>query len=176
MDHRPFEDWLLDNQELTAEQQHQLNSHLRTCASCAAIAEVNLALSSVREAAPLEGFADRFQVRLAARKQAQRRRNTLGFFILVLSTVVALGWLAWPLLKGIYLSPVNVLGSWMASLTSVWVSVQAVMHTGAVLLKVIPGFIPAYVWIGLLVVGGGLGLVWVASLIKFTKVPQGVKL
>ncbi len=31
MNHRPFEDWLLDDQPLTPEQKRDLQSHLRTC-------------------------------------------------------------------------------------------------------------------------------------------------
>ncbi len=100
MDHRPFEDWLLDNQPLTIDQKRQLNTHLQTCSSCTALAEVNLALKSVRLVAPAAGFADRFQVRLAARKQTLRRRNFWGFVILTLSVLVLLGWISSPVLKG----------------------------------------------------------------------------
>ena len=52
MNHRPFEDWLLDNAALTPDQKRQLQTHLQTCSSCTAIAEVNLALKSVRLAEP----------------------------------------------------------------------------------------------------------------------------
>ena len=46
MNYLPFEDWLLEDQHLTSDQEHELQSHLRVCASCAAIAELNLALHS----------------------------------------------------------------------------------------------------------------------------------
>jgi len=174
MDHRPFEDWLLDNQTLTTEQKCLLNAHLRTCSSCTAIAEVNLALSSVNEVAPSEGFTDRFQARLAAKKQALRRRNFWGFFVLTLSTLGILGWIAWPIFKDLILSPVNLLASWISSLASFWAAIQAITRTGEVLFKVIPGFIPAYAWMVILVAAGGWSLVWVVSLMKFTNVSQGV--
>jgi hypothetical protein len=175
MDHRPFEDWLLDNQILNTEQERQLNAHLRTCSSCTAIAEVNLALNSVKEVAPAAGFSDRFQVRLAAKKQALRRRNIWGFMILTLSALGILGWVAWPILKDLILSPVNLLASWISSLASFWAAIQAITRTGAMLFKVVPGFVPVYVWMAILMAAGGWSLVWVVSLIKFTKVSQGVK-
>jgi hypothetical protein len=175
MDHRPFEDWLLDNQTLDTEQERDLNAHLRTCTSCTAIAEVNLALNSVNEVAPAAGFSDRFQARLAAKKLALRRRNVWGFMILTLSSLGILVLAAWPILKDLILSPIDLLASWISSLASFWAAIQAITRTGAMLFKVVPGFIPVYVWMAILVAAGGWSLIWVVSLIKFTKVSQGVK-
>ena len=87
MDHRPFEDWLLNNQNLSADEKRQLNAHLQGCSSCSALAEVNLALKSVKMAEPAAGFAERFQVRLEAQKKALRRRNFWGFLLLTLSVL-----------------------------------------------------------------------------------------
>ncbi|MCX6036820.1 MAG: hypothetical protein NTW99_02795 [Chloroflexi bacterium] len=173
MDHRPFEDWLLDNQPLTMDQKRQLNPHLRTCSSCAALAGVNLALKSVGVAAPAAGFAYRFQVRLAAKKQALRRRNFWGFVVLTLSVLGLFGWVSWPVLKDLIQSPVNLLASWISSLVSFWASLQAIFRAGMVLFKVVPGFVPAYIWAVILFAAGGWSLVWVVSLMKFTKYPQG---
>jgi hypothetical protein len=174
MDHRPFEDWLLDNQPLSTDQKHQLNTHLRTCSACNALAEVNLALNSVKAAAPVAGFADRFQVRLAAKKQALRRRIFWGFVILTLSALGLFGWISWPVLKYLIQSPVDLLASWVSSLVSFWASLQAIFRAGMVLFKVVPGFVPAYIWAVILFAAGGWSLVWVVSLMKFTKYPQGV--
>jgi len=173
MDHRPFEEWLLDNQTLTTEQERQLNTHLRECSSCTVMAEVNLVLDSVREVSPAGGFTDRFQVRLAAKKKALQRRNYWGFLVLTLSTLGILGWLAWPVLKELIQTPVNVLASWITSLASIWAAIQAVTRTGAVLFKVVPGFIPGFVWMVILVTAVGWSLVWVVSLMKFTNFSQG---
>ena len=159
---------------LTTDQKRQLNTHLRTCTSCAALAEVNLALKSVKLAAPAEGFTDRFQLSLAARKQALRRRNVWGFMILTLSVLGLLGWIAWPVLKDLVQSPVNLLASWMTSVVSFVASLQAIFRAGMVLFKVVPGFVPTYIWAVILFAAGGWSLVWVVSLVKFTKIPQGV--
>ncbi len=174
MDHRPFEDWLLDNQPLTPDQKRELNAHLRTCSSCCAIAEVNLALSTVRPAEPAAGFTGRFQTRLASRKLAIRRRNFWGFLILTLSTLGALTWLAWPILEELIQSPINLVASWISSLASFWAALQALTEAGLVLFRVAPGFVPAYIWMVILLGAGAWGLVWVVSFMKSTKVSQGV--
>lgn len=175
MDHRPFEDWLLDdNQPLTADQKRQLNAHLRACSSCASLAEINLALNSVRMAEPAAGFTGRFQLRLAAKKQALRRRNFWGFVVLTVSVLGVLGWISWPALKDLVHSPVNLLASWISPLVSFWASLQAIFRAGMVLFKVAPGFVPAYIRIVILFAAGGWSLVWIVSLMKFTRVPQGV--
>jgi hypothetical protein len=174
MDHRPFEDWLLEPQPLTTDQKRQLNTHLQTCSSCTSLAEVNLALKSVKAAAPAAGFSARFQVRLAARKQVLRRRNFWGFSLLTLSVLGLFGWVSWPVLKDIIQSPVNLLASWISSLFSFWGSLQAIFRAGMVLFKVVPGFVPAYIWAVILFAAGGWSLVWVVSLMKFTKKTQGV--
>jgi len=174
MDHRPFEDWLLEDQTLTIDQKHQLNTHLQTCSSCTALAEVNLALKSVRVAAPAAGFSDRFQIRLAVRKKALRRRNFWGFALLTMSVLGLFVWVAWPVLNDLFQSPVSMLASWISSLVSFWASLQAIFRAGMVLFKVVPGFVPAYIWMVILFAAGGWSLVWVVSLMKFTKYPQGV--
>ena len=173
MDHRPFEDWLLNIQTLSANEKQQLNAHLQGCSSCTALGEVNLALKSVKMAAPTAGFTDRFQVRLETQKKALRRRNYWGFLLLTFSVLSGLVWMAWPVIKSLIQSPVALLASWLSTVVSIWASVEALFQGGRVILKVIPGFIPIYVWIVVLLVAGGWSLLWVFSLMKFTKISQG---
>jgi len=174
MDHRPFEDWLLDNPPLSADQKRQLGTHLRSCSACTALAEVDLALKSVRVAAPAAGFSDRFQVRLAARKKVLQRRNFWGFVVLTLNVLGLFVWVSWPVLKDLIQSPVNWLATWISSLVSSWASLQAILRAGMVLFKVVPGFVPTYIWAVILFAAGGWSMVWIVSLMKFTKYPQGV--
>lgn len=174
MNHRPFEDWMLENQALTPEHKRDLQSHLRTCTQCAALAEVNLALASARVVAPAAGFADRFQVRLAAQRQAQSKRNFWGFLILVISVMTVLSWLAWPILKVVLDSPVGFLSTWLSYLLSLWFWLQALGQAGSVLLRVIPTFVPPYVWALAAFALAGWSLLWVLSILKLAKIPQGV--
>jgi len=174
MNHRPFEDWLLSDEPLAPKQKRELQAHLQACTDCASLAEVSLALKSVRAASPAEGFAGRFQVRLEAQKKAMRRRNFWGFSILTLSVVGVGLWLTWPVLKAALQSPLNLLASWLSYLVSLWASLQAMGHVSSVLIRIVPGFIPIYVWLVILLAGGGWSLVWILSLMKFAKNPQGV--
>ncbi len=174
MDHRPFEDWLLNNQTLSVSEKRQLDAHLQGCSSCSALAEVTLALKTVTMAAPAVGFSDRFQVRLAARKKALRRRNFWGFLLLTLSVLSVLTIISWPVLTSLLQSPVDLLTSWLGSLLSFWASVDAMAHAGFVLFRIVPSFIPTYIWTVVLFAACGWSLLWVFSLIKFTKFSQGV--
>ena len=173
MNHRPFDDWLLADESLTSQQKSELQAHLRTCAECAALAEVNLALKSAKGAVPEAGFVDRFQVRLQAQKRVLRARNFWGYCLLVLSAAGGLLWIFWPVLEGLFRSPVNLLASWLSYLLSLWASLQAMGHVSSVLLRVVPGFIPTTFWALVLLAGGGWSLLWAFSLVKLTKYPQG---
>jgi hypothetical protein len=174
MDHRPFEDWLLDDQPLTNDQERQLNTHLRTCSSCTTLAEVDLALKSVAMVEPAAGFTGRFQVQLAERKKALRRRNFWGFGLLTVSVLVILLLASWPVLNELVQSPVNTLVTRLSWLVSIWASLEAIFRAGEVLFRVVPGFIPLYIWMVVLFAAGGWGLVWAFSLMKLSKYRQGV--
>jgi hypothetical protein len=93
---------------------------------------------------------------------------------LALSTLSGLTLIAWPVITSLLHSPVELLASWISSLLSLWAAFQAMTHAGLVLFKVIPDFIPAYIWTIVLFAACGWSLLWVFSLIKFTKFPQGV--
>ena len=125
-------------------------------------------------AAPADGFANRFQMRLEAQKKALRRMNFWGFLLLTCSVLSGLVWTAWPVLKSLVQSPINFLAAWLSTVVSIWASVEALFQGGRVILKVLPGFIPVYVWIVVLLAAGGWSLLWVFSLMKFTKITQGV--
>jgi hypothetical protein len=135
---------------------------------------VDLALKSVKVVAPAAGFTDRFQVRLAARKKALRLRNFWGFLILTLCVLSVLLWLIWPVLVSLVRSPVDLLVTWLTPLISVWAAIQAMAQTGVVALKVIPAFIPEYIWAAVLFAAGGWSALWIVSLIKITKVHRGI--
>jgi hypothetical protein len=174
MDHRPYEDWLLERKDLTTSERRQLNAHLQECHACTALAEVELALKSVKVVAPAAGFTDRFQVHLAARKNALRRRTFWGFLVLALCVLSMSLWLLWPVLVSLALSPVDSLVTWLTPLISVWAAIQAMAQTGVVALKVIPGFIPGFIWAAALFAAGGWSVLWIFSLIKITKVHRGI--
>ncbi|MBI5963307.1 MAG: hypothetical protein HY863_07520 [Chloroflexi bacterium] len=174
MNHQPFEEWLLNDKNLTHTERHELDLHLRTCTHCTALTATGLALRSANVIAPAAGFSMRFQQRLAAQKVAERRRKLWGMVVLVLGGVGLLGWLATPIIYAFLASPVEwitvIIGYFLFAITSL----HALTEVAAVLVRIVPDFIPPYVWMVLVSALAGLGLLWIISIWRFSRVPQGV--
>ncbi len=174
MNHRPFEDWLLEDQPLDPAQKRELDGHLRTCKVCSAIAESNLALRSARVVAPVPGFTARWQERLVLARRAQRRRTLLGTLYFSLGGLLLLGLLAGPPLVALIDAPAEWISSMVHVLLFTYTTVMAVAEAGSVLCRVLPGFMPPFVWLVLLSTLSGLGLLWSVSIWRLMRRPQGV--
>jgi hypothetical protein len=172
MNHRPFEDWLLDDQPLTPEQTRDLQAHLRTCTSCTAIADSNLALHSTGLIAPMAGFVSRFGTRLIARKKVTRIRQFIGTLVFVLSGLALFYWLAGPVIQHIIQSPAE----WITTVVSYFIfiltSAQALSEAGRVVLHILPDFISPLGWLILLTLVSALGFLWTISIWRLTRRPQ----
>lgn len=81
MNHRPFETWLFEPDDLSANERGRLASHLDGCARCrdlaAALADVEEILRAAPSVAPRAGFTARFTGRLGRVRSSSRRRQTL---------------------------------------------------------------------------------------------------
>jgi hypothetical protein len=174
MNHQPFETWLLDDKVLTPTEKRELDSHLRECRNCTALAETGLALRSARVVSPTPGFALRFQEKLAAQKVAERRRRLWGMIILIVSGVGLLGWLLAPVLLSITASPVQWFISVAGLFLFVFTSLQAFSEIVSVMVRMLPNFLPPYMWMVLLSGIAGMGLLWAVSIWRFARRPQGV--
>ena len=174
MNHQPFEDWLLNDRNLTSNEKRELDLHLRTCTHCTALSATGLALRSANVVAPAAGFVLRFRQRLAAQKIAERRRRLWGMLVLILAGAGLLGWFAAPYLYAFVSSP----GQWIITGIGYFLfavsSFQALTQTIAVLARILPDFIPPYVWMVILSALAGLGLLWTISIWRFSRTPQGV--
>jgi len=174
MKHQPFEDWLLNDRLIDPKQKLELDAHLRVCRDCSALAETGKALRSVKMVSPTAGFSTRFQARLAVRKVADRRRRLWGAVLFTLGGLVMLMWIASPYLVSFLASP----ATWIASLIEWGVflitTLQAIGQAGSVLLDVIPGFLPPFIWMVVLSTLAGIGLLWSVSIWRFVRVPRGV--
>ncbi len=173
MNHRPFEDWLLDDQPLTPQQARELQTHVRSCASCAAIAESNMALHSARLMGPRPGFADRFQVRLEKRRRQQRWSQVIGTLVLVIGGLSLVYWLAGPILMEIFVSPAAWITAGIGYLLFILTSLQVLSEATAILLRVLPSFISPAGWIALILGVAGLGSLWTLSMWRVARAPQG---
>ncbi len=172
MDHRPYEDWLLNDERLTPEQDRDLRIHLRNCPECAALSRANLALRSAPVTVPAEGFALRFQVRLAAERKVQRRRSLIGLFLMVVVGVGGLLWLLSPYLPYLALPPAQLVSLWISNLVYLALTARVVGALGNTLLNVLASFIPTYVWALSVALLGGMGFLWTFSFRRVGKYSQ----
>jgi hypothetical protein len=172
MDHRPYEDWLLDDERLTPEQDRDLRIHLRSCPECAALSRANMALRSAPVTSPAEGFALRFQVRLAAERKIQKRRSLIGLFLMVVVGIGGLFWLLFPYLPYLTLPPTQIASLWISNLVYLALTVRVLGVLGNTLLNVLASFVPTYVWALSVALLGGTGFLWTFSIRRVGKYSQ----
>ena len=174
MNHQPFEDWLLNDKNLTSAEKRELDLHLRTCTHCTALSATGLALRSANVVTPAAGFTVRFQQRLAAQKIAERRRKLWGMMVLILAGLGLLGWFAAPYVYAFILSPVEWITTGIGYFLFVITSMQALTQIMAVLAHILPDIIPPYVGMVIVSALAGFGLLWTISIWRFSRTPQGV--
>ena len=173
MNHRPFEDWLLNDMPITPEQKHELDMHVRSCTYCTALVETGMALRTVKKASPQAGFTTRFEARLAARKAAERRRRYLGSILFTAGGFALLIWLGSPYLLSFFSAPATWISAIVNWIVFVVTTVLALGQAGSVLLKVVPDFISPFAWMILISAVAGIGLLWTISIWRFVREPQG---
>ena len=174
MNHQPFESWLLDDKHLTPVEKSDLEAHLRTCKTCSALAETGLALRSARAVSPVPGFAMRFQQRLAVQKVAERRRRLWGLIVLIASAVTLISLFVAPYIVAFVSSPVEWLTATLGYFLFVFTSLQAFGEVVSVFVRMLPSFLPPYAWMVILSGLAGVGLLWIVSIWRFARRPQGV--
>ncbi len=174
MNHQPFEAWLLNDKNLTSPEKRELDLHLRTCTHCTALSATGLALRSANVVTPAAGFTVRFQQRLAAQKIAERRRRLWGMIVLIVAGAGLLSWFAAPYVYAFISSPAEWLTAAIGYLLFIVTSFQALSQVMAILARVLPDFIPPYIWMVIVSALAGFGLLWTISIWRFSRAPQGV--
>lgn len=173
MNHRPFEDWLLYDQPLSPQQARDLQAHVRSCTSCAAIAESNLALHATRRVGPEAGFTDRFRGRLERRRREQKWRQAIGTVVLVVGGLGLLYWIGGPFIRSAFESPASWITTSIGFFLFLSTSLQALSEVTGILLRVIPQFISPAGWMGLTLGTAGLAFLWTISIRRAAQIPQG---
>ena len=174
MNHQPFESWLLDDKHLSPVEKRDLEAHLRTCKSCSALSATGLALRSARVASPAPGFAMRFQQRLAAQKVAERRRRLWGLIVLIASAATLIGLFVLPYMVAFISAPVEWITAALGYSLFLFTSFQAFSEFIKVFAEIVPSFLPPYAWMVILSGLAGVGLLWIVSIWRFARRPQGV--
>jgi len=172
MDHQPYENWLLNDERLTAVQERDLRTHLRNCPECSALSQANMVLRAAPMSVPPAGFVLRFQVRLAAQRRAQRLRNIFGITLILVIGMSVLLLSVPPYLVYLSSSPAQLAATWITNLVYVGVNLQDVNQNSAALLSVIASFVPSYVWALSVALLGGSGFLWAMSTPTFARIPQ----
>ena len=171
MDHRPYENWLLDDKRLTAEQERNLRTHLRTCPDCAALVRANMALRAAPMSEPAPDFAARFQVRLAAERKVRWWRNLVSWSLLITVGVGVLLILAAPYLTS-FSSPAEFIQALMSNLVYVDLIMRAISVIGTTWLGLpVPVFTP-YLWSLLFIVFAGIGFLRVLPFRRLRRLLQ----
>lgn len=150
MVHQPYETWLLDDERLTPEQERELQTHLRICPKCAALARSNLALRAAPVISPPQGFTLRFQQRLAAQRQAEAKRARSGIALLAISGAGMLLLVLRPFLPYLALGPEQLFAAWVSNLLYAAFVFRTLSAVGMTLLSVADAFLPDYAAIGAL--------------------------
>ena len=174
INHQPFEEWLLNDKNLTPAETRELDLHLRTCTNCTALSATGLALRSAPVASPAAGFTLRFQQRLAARKIAERRHKLWGMIILLVSGLFLIGWFTAPYLFAFFSAPIEWMMAAIGFFLFIVTSLFALTGVITVLLSMAAAFISPYVWMVLVSTLAGLGLLWIVSIWRFSRTPRGV--
>ena len=174
MNHRPFEDWLLEDQSLTSQQQRDLQGHLRSCTSCTAIAESNLALHTTRWVSPAAGFTDRFNLRLAEWHRQQRSRQILGTLVLVFGGLALLYAVAGAAIQHALKSPADWITAGMVYIVYLIGCLQVLNEVGGILFRALPSVVSPAGWFVLSLSGAVVGVAWVLSMRRLARTPQGV--
>lgn len=168
MDHQPFEDWLLNDDRLTAGEEWELNLHLRGCQQCAALANANRVLRAAPMTVPPVGFALRFQGKLVAERKAKRIRNIVGLAMILAIGLGVILLLAPAYMTEISSSPTQLAVTWSTRLVYIGLALRSMSQTGNIFADV-TALIPSNVWVLSFAALAGGGFLWFSSSRKFTR-------
>ncbi len=176
MEHQPFENWILSGDPLTQSQKIELEEHLTICPHCSAIKEglsgVEMLFKSSTFESPSPGFAKRFALMAAQRKEEARRLQSYFFlgWMMIATVVVSIIYLTTMILIK---SPSEVITDLMAVTINAAFQVNNLVQTVMTWFQIIP--LP----ITLAIIAGSASLVvlltsgWIITVWKAST--QGVK-
>lgn len=171
MNHQPFRDWLLSDENLTTAQTQSLQEHLSSCESCSQIEsswkEVEMAIRKFPQVEPASGFTFRWQEHLAeyhSRQQSRKSWLTIGATALIATfLLVILVVLIWSLIQ----APGAYLQIWLNRLVSL-VSVYYLLQN---MISSYSWPIPIYTFIGMFFLVGCISfmsVLWLTAYRKFS--------
>jgi hypothetical protein len=167
MVHQPFETWIVDQIEMSAEQQKELKAHLLVCQQCTRLQtgwqSVNQQLNTRQMVAPAPGFTQRFKINLEQRRIEEQRKQARKFLLFLLLGIIGLSAV---LAGGLILtsSPADWLAALLGSFTQTVVSLSRVERWAITLVQIFPPAVIIGFWILMTSTLSLVVLVWMTSL------------
>lgn len=94
MKHQPYEEWILQDDELSPEQQRSLDEHLSRCEQCASLLrawrDLESRFTTAKLLAPAPGFSGRWREHLAYRRRRRARRQSYAVVVGTFGGLIAL--------------------------------------------------------------------------------------
>ncbi len=91
MNHQPFKNWLLSEEDLSVEQAQSLQEHLASCESCSQVQaswnEMEFIIQHTPQVSPAAGFTQRWEQRLAQQQALEQDRK--GWFSITATAIIA---------------------------------------------------------------------------------------
>ena len=172
MDHQPFEQWIFEEKNKTDQQNRLLNEHLSKCPDCASLElgwqSVENQLRCTPMVSPAVGFSNRFQARLALRKQEQQQTQLMKILLGVGAAIfLTMGtMLLWLLITHSFGELIVNAVTIFTGFVQGFIRIRAL---GVQLFRIAPPFTPYLFW--LVVAGWGIALasLWGITIWRITK-------
>jgi hypothetical protein len=167
MKHQPYENWILEDIELTDEQFNTLEAHLETCTECQELQQsLDAAITFLKEAPavkPAPGFTSRGVNSLEERKALQQSLLVRRMFLFLAAAMVAiLG-----MLLGFSLlttSPVTILVTGIRAAAELFTSFLQVKTVTIAFVNALPPAVSIFFWVAATGTLSMLSLTWVATM------------
>ena len=179
MNHQPFEEWLLSDEDLTPEEEQALQAHLEVCEECPQLNELwHEARAEIRRMPavnPAPGFTRRWEARLEAERIQQQRR--LAWFLMLICGLGAIGLAIGGVYQrfGHFPSPIELASGLMFSLTSGFALAGQAGNFFSALFQSVPLVVPLVLWI---VISSTLfiwTLIWIISVWRLPIIKRSVQ-
>ena len=165
--HLPFEDWVLNRNALTPEEEQALQEHLQHCPSCKEfeewLQEMESRLKAQTMLSPKPGFTQRWQARLAYERNRIQRRQTYFFLAVTIGGAVLLMLAMGILLIPVWRSPYPYLLALAYQLTLVMAFINGAAEVVVSLVGAILRVVPPIGWLGLFGITSFFVVLWLAA-------------
>ncbi len=148
--HQLFETWILQDTQLTEDEQKMLNAHLADCEHCRQLQKgwemTRCMLKSTPRAAPAPGFSQRWKNSLAERRAREQKAQVKRFlrYLIGINILTFMGLL---LVLFLGTSPVDLLATVLRSSVMLLLFVGRAGNIFNIILRSLPPYVPVLIWV-----------------------------